>query len=156
MVLLYQNVRQMSIVKYEFSLQRSYTTDSSPNDTIETMRIDERNQNLRPNLVRGEPFVCNFAPLDSSTLTGATFRFAICLDDELEQPIVTVTGTLASYGQINVSGTTVQVVLRRAATTLLTSGRWHAWTMYVTPSGDEEYVWAMGKIEVVAGAGEVS
>lgn len=119
---------------------------------------DALEQKLLPHLVRGDYFSCSFTPPSNVTppsLAGAAFRFAI--GTVPGSPIVTVTGTLSAYGQVtNPSGTTLQVVMKHAATRLLTADTDHAWQLYVTPSGSEEVTWAAGTLFVKEGAGEVA
>lgn len=116
---------------------------------------DARKQRLQPRIVRGEHFACTFTPATGSnppSLSGAAYRFAIGLDPE--NPLVEVTGTITVNGYVtNPSGTTLFVVLTQLATSGLPEDENHIWTLYVTPAGDEEYVWAGGKVQVVAGAG---
>lgn len=116
---------------------------------------EARQQRLLPDIFRGEHFTCDFSPPSNVTvpsLLGAGFRFAVAVTPGT--PLVTVTGTLTADGQVtNPSGNIIRVVVKKVGTELLTVDTDHVWTLYVTPSGDEEYVWASGNVNVADGAG---
>lgn len=85
-----------------------------------------------------------------ANITGMAWRFVIRInaEDQTEPPLVRITESSNSQGQItvNVPASTVQITLTPAATRSLGTGTW-AHTLYSDADTDNEIAWVTGRFE---------